>query len=588
MSLLAPPSSLIEEELLRLFDSDALRRAPSHMRLLRYLVDKRVAGDEAALRETSIALEVFHRDPATYDPQTDPIVRVTVGRLRDRLNAHYAHYDVPPKLRIVLPKGRYAPDFVAEARDAPMRHGLAVLHTRNTTGDPNCEPFCDAFAQRLADDLARAGLPRIVALGSGSDGARDDALLRSARRLDVGWLVESVLAREADDEMRLSVRLICAPDGGVRWIETGVASDAGRYTLADRLTHAVVLRISATLAHGQATAQHPLAASPLSVPQRTALDTARLLLLRRDLGATDEAVALAESVVTECPSAAAAWSALAAALYSRLTFMDRDIGAMARRVKECADRALSLDPDDAIALRSKANIVGKCDYDVAAAEDLYRRALRSAPHYTSARLNYAEILWLQGRFDEALAEMNLALIYDPLSPSVRLGRAICLGLARRFDEARAEWNVCRATGEVSVWLLTESGLNELAAGDSETAAMLLDDAAARHPELPAALWCRSYAAWARGDEAAAREHAGTCLHRFPHYSRTERASLAALMRDRESVLEHLAAAYAQRDMQFLYASIAPQYEWLANDPDFTAILKAAGCAGWRGRPSLAS
>jgi len=52
---------------------------------------------------------VFRRDPASYDPQLDPIVRVTIGRLRARLVSHYARYGSPPKLRIVLPKGRYAP-----------------------------------------------------------------------------------------------------------------------------------------------------------------------------------------------------------------------------------------------------------------------------------------------------------------------------------------------------------------------------------------------------------------------------------------------------------------------------------------------
>ena len=58
MSDLSPlPPALILEELSRLIDSDALRRAPSHARLLRYLVENRVAGDETAFRETSIALE---------------------------------------------------------------------------------------------------------------------------------------------------------------------------------------------------------------------------------------------------------------------------------------------------------------------------------------------------------------------------------------------------------------------------------------------------------------------------------------------------------------------------------------------------
>ena len=118
-------ASLIEAEVLRLCESDALRRAPSHLRLLRYLVEKSIAGDASALRETAIALEVFRRDPAVYDPQNDPIVRVSVGRLRTRLDAHYAHHKSLPKLRIVLPKGRYAPEFVVFAGTDLPAQGLA-------------------------------------------------------------------------------------------------------------------------------------------------------------------------------------------------------------------------------------------------------------------------------------------------------------------------------------------------------------------------------------------------------------------------------------------------------------------------------
>src|SRR6185312_7182650 len=93
-------AALVDEEMARLAASDVLRRAPSHRRLLQYLVDRRLADDATALREPAIAFEVFRRDPATFDAQADPIVRVTVGRLRARLDAHYAHCRPVPRLRI--------------------------------------------------------------------------------------------------------------------------------------------------------------------------------------------------------------------------------------------------------------------------------------------------------------------------------------------------------------------------------------------------------------------------------------------------------------------------------------------------------
>lgn len=83
------------------------------MRLLYYLVERCLAGDRAALSEAAIAVAVFRRDPASYDPHVDPIVRVTMRRLRGRLSEYYA--TTPATIRIFLPPRSYAPAFVRDA-----------------------------------------------------------------------------------------------------------------------------------------------------------------------------------------------------------------------------------------------------------------------------------------------------------------------------------------------------------------------------------------------------------------------------------------------------------------------------------------
>ena len=141
--------NLIRNELDRLLASDWLRRSPNHLRLLRYLVERSLANDQGALREMSIGIEVFHRNPSTYDPKNDPIVRVKVSRLCERLVKHCAMFDAPPQVRIELPRRRYAPEFVAlgarmlaatrflvlpfvsEARDDPLERSAYL----NLAGD---------------------------------------------------------------------------------------------------------------------------------------------------------------------------------------------------------------------------------------------------------------------------------------------------------------------------------------------------------------------------------------------------------------------------------------------------------------------
>jgi len=577
-----PPSpELIQEELSRLIDSDALRRAPSHARLLRYLVESRVAGDTTALRETSIALEVFRRDPSTYDPRTDPIVRVTTGRLRDRLEAHYAGYDVP-KLRIVLPKGRYAPEFVAQEGAARSLLGLGVLRTRNHTGDSALDRYCNEFADQLADRLARLGLPRVMARGSvdSAEGlSRDTAVIGA--QLHVPWLLDSTLSPEHEQELRLSVRLVHASDGGVRWVETSVGAADDVYRLLDRMLDVVSLRTLETLPVGAALRADARTPHGLPPAQRAALEQARLLLLQRTVAGADQAIALAASVAHEHPDAAEAWAMVAAVQYSRLSFQDREPAPIIEHLRNAADRALALDPNQPVALRTKAILLGKHDYDAAGAENLFQRALRALPHYTSARINYAELLTLEGKHDEALAQLNLARLYDPLSATAHLARAICLGYQRQYDAAREAYALCRAAGEASMWILTSAGMNELAAGSLDAAAALLGEAAARFPDMPAALLCHACLHAARGDAERARDIDRECAARFPLVSPAGRAVVAALLRDNDGTMQLLAEALAAHDMTLLAATMQPAFDRLAGNADFRQLRSR--CAIWAQR-----
>ena len=61
---------------------------------------------------------VFDRD-AGYDPKADPVVRVTAGRLRVKLEEYYAREEVSDPIRIEIPKGAYVPDFVSVTRAKP-------------------------------------------------------------------------------------------------------------------------------------------------------------------------------------------------------------------------------------------------------------------------------------------------------------------------------------------------------------------------------------------------------------------------------------------------------------------------------------
>lgn len=93
--------------------------------LLRYLVEAELAGEAGALNQARIAIDVMGRD-AHFDPATDSIVRVEIGRLRGKLLEYYATAGKDDAIIIDLPKGRYRPTIrMLEQSGAPK---AARLH----------------------------------------------------------------------------------------------------------------------------------------------------------------------------------------------------------------------------------------------------------------------------------------------------------------------------------------------------------------------------------------------------------------------------------------------------------------------------
>jgi hypothetical protein len=83
------------------------RRFPS---FLRYVVEKTLAGQEDALKERTLGVEIFGRR-ADYDTGSDPIVRVTAAEIRKRIAQYYQDPGHESELRVSLPPGSYVPQF---------------------------------------------------------------------------------------------------------------------------------------------------------------------------------------------------------------------------------------------------------------------------------------------------------------------------------------------------------------------------------------------------------------------------------------------------------------------------------------------
>lgn len=102
--------SAIGEQVDRMVASPYFSHSKRLPNFLRFVVERTLAGDAENLKERTLGIEIFGRDP-DYDTASDPIVRVTATELRKRVAQYYQEPAHEDELRISLPSGSYIPEF---------------------------------------------------------------------------------------------------------------------------------------------------------------------------------------------------------------------------------------------------------------------------------------------------------------------------------------------------------------------------------------------------------------------------------------------------------------------------------------------
>src|SRR5260370_39359011 len=83
-----PTIDAVREHLDRILASPTFQQGDRLKRFLKFIVLEAVAGRRHELKEYVIGVEVFGKED-TFDPRTDPIVRVQARRLRAKLVRYY-------------------------------------------------------------------------------------------------------------------------------------------------------------------------------------------------------------------------------------------------------------------------------------------------------------------------------------------------------------------------------------------------------------------------------------------------------------------------------------------------------------------
>jgi TolB-like protein len=491
----APEADARRLQLGRILDSADFDATDRDRRFLAYVVEESLAGRADRIKAYSIALEAFGRD-ASFDPQTDPIVRVEAGHLRRALDRYYLTAGRDDPIVITIPKGGYAPMFATRPVSAPdpvpeappaaaaprvrarvavrVLAGLALLALAFLAG-----VGFEKWAGGAPDD---SGAPRLVIDGfeafdaSGpaavaAMGLTSELIAEVARFKDMVVVAPSVLGTVApryrltggvalDGEvLRVQARLLRLSDGAVIWARSypvDLATERG-LSAESRIAGEIATAIGQPYgAIFQADTAWRMAHPPRTEDAYGC--TLAYFSFQADLDPSSFAKARAclEGAVARFPENATSWGLLAQIHLDGIRWGFSDDVTPEQAVGE-ARRALSLDPLNVRALQAKMLALFFTG-DIQGALDVGQMARAVNPNDTELLGEYGLRLALSGRWSEGCPMLRGALDENPGPlPYYEIGLALCAYFSGDYAEA-ARWIRSTPVENVPVYHVVAAGI----------------------------------------------------------------------------------------------------------------------------------
>jgi TolB-like protein/Tfp pilus assembly protein PilF len=327
---------------------------------------------------------------------------------------------------------------------APPESGsVAVLPFANLSGDAEDEYFADGLAEEIINALAQIPELKVIARTSAfAFKGRNEDIRQIASTLGVHMILEGSI-RRSGKRVRVTTQLIRAADA------MHIFSRRYDHELAD--VFALQDEIASDVASQLASSKSPSALDgpsdkqtrfPTQVKRPTANFLAYQALLegrfhfrKFDSASFERALQCCELCLRLDPDCAPAYTEIATQYVGLAASPGGRPRELNNKAAEMAHKALTIDANDADAYAILGGTSAVNDYNWAAAENYFQRA-RKLGQGSGVRLPYA--LWYLaplGRMAEAAAEVEAALINDPLLPIAHSIQGVLLFQARQYEKA---------------------------------------------------------------------------------------------------------------------------------------------------------
>jgi TolB-like protein/DNA-binding winged helix-turn-helix (wHTH) protein/Flp pilus assembly protein TadD len=463
---------------------------------------------------------------------------------------------------------------------------LAVLPLENFSGDSSQDYFADGMTDELITELAQLRALRVVSRTSVMiyKGTRK-SLPEIARELNVDAVVEGSVLRSGD-QVRITAQLIQLPADKHLWAESYQGNVRDTLAVQNRVARAIAEEIRIEVSPRERAAL--TSAMEIDPEAYEAYLKGRYFWNKRTPEGLKTAVGYFNEAVAKDPNYAAAYSGLADA-YALLG--DWQYAVMPPKeamplALSAARKALELDDSLAEAHASLGFCLEGFNWDFAAADKEFHRAIELNPGYATAHHWYAWHLSLIGQNREAIAEMKKAQSLDPVSPVVNADLAELLLISHLPVESIEQ---SRKTIEMNPGFA--SAHNQLALAYIQKqmfdeAIVELNEAIKLSGDNPIFLanLARGYA------ESNRREKAAKLLDNLKKRSvpssplATEIAMIYTALGDKDQAMAWLEKGYEERFNPGVLER--PCFDRLRSDPRFQNLMRLIGLPSMHNNPNV--
>lgn len=320
---------------------------------------------------------------------------------------------------------------------AGAARSIAVLPIRNLTGDASKNYLADGLTEVLISNLARVRMLRVPSFAAVAPFRGESAATRdTANRLGVGLLLAGSIV-EADSTVRITVQLIDPGADSVLWAEELTRPSTEMLGAQVEIARMVAARLSVDLSSEEQGALTSAAVDPAAQEAfLRGLVSSQAALSRAALETTVQHFHAATRLA---PGFAPAWAQLAlaeSALLDRSSDVDRR--RQAAYIKDLAYKAIAIDPTLSTAHAALGSVQFYYDWDFAAADRTFNRAMELNPSDSFVAQQYAMLLAALGRVSEAIPLAQRARDLEPLVPVRSTNVGILFYYARDYETAERE------------------------------------------------------------------------------------------------------------------------------------------------------